>query len=297
MTTLQRLLAAACGLLVIGSACAAESCEDPRPLRFAVSPTSSANGLREQYKPLLASLEQRLGRRVVLSVPSSYQALISELLSGNVDLASMGPASYAIAKNQDPSVTAFATVQSIGGEFTQPGGHTYRSLLIALKGHGIARAQDLKGRDVMLSDPASTSGSVIPRKEFGDQVRMSLEQYFGKLGYSGSHDRSLETLKKGYVDAVFVASVQVDRAIRAKMLAPADIVVLWQSQPIPFDPFIYRGALCPALRDKIRSAFLASGADAGPVLEKLYADSFVAVEDQEYSYLRSILSSSTVTPE
>ncbi|HTH94746.1 MAG TPA: phosphate/phosphite/phosphonate ABC transporter substrate-binding protein [Rhodocyclaceae bacterium] len=275
---------------LFSAAVAAPPCDDPNPLRFSMAPSVKMNQLLAEYQPLIDQLEQSLGRKVVVVQPASYNTVIAEMLSGNVDLASMGPASYSIAKSRDPSITAFATWTLKGGTFIKAGSNTYNSLLVTLKVRGIHTIADLKGKSVVLSDPASTSGAVIPRAEFGESIGQPLETYFAKVGYSGSHDRSLEMLKKGYVDAAFVASQRVDDALNKGLLSANEITILWRSRPILHDPFVYRGNLCPALQEKIRQTFLNGGGDIQKLLTAFHAERFVEVNDDDYKYIRQVLS-------
>ncbi|NWG86924.1 MAG: phosphate/phosphite/phosphonate ABC transporter substrate-binding protein [Hydrogenophilaceae bacterium] len=245
------------GLSISSAHASANDCDDPNPLRFSLIPRTDLAKQLEDHRPLLQHLERTLGRKVVVIQPSSYSTVIEGLLAGTVDLASMGPASYSIARNRDPSITAFATWTMQAGTFGKAAAHTYYSLLITRRDRGLNDLAAFKGRSLSLTDPASTSGSVIPREEFGRMVGMRLEDYFGRVTYSGSHDRSIEAIRRGYADAAFVASEHLDEAIRQRRIDMGELTVLWRSSPIPHDPLVYRGKLCDGLKGKIRQAFLA----------------------------------------
>ncbi|MEW6765498.1 MAG: phosphate/phosphite/phosphonate ABC transporter substrate-binding protein [Pseudomonadota bacterium] len=266
------------------------ACEDPSPLRFGLIPRTNLAQQMEDHRPLFTQLEKTLGRKVVVVQGSSYGTVIEGLLAGTIDLASMGPASYALAKNRGPSITAFMTWTMQGGHFIEPGSPTYNSLLIVREDSNLRDIGDLKGRNLSLTDPASTSGVVIPRAEFSRALGKRLEEHFGRITYSGSHDRSIDALMKGYVDAAFVASEHLENAVRAGVLKGNDVRVLWRSSPIPHDPFVYRGELCPELREKIREAFLSDSPETRRMLTNLKAEHFVPITDEAFSYLQDILS-------
>jgi phosphonate transport system substrate-binding protein len=272
------------------AAAAPEPCDDPKPLRFSLVPRTELGKLLDEYRPLLDHLEKTLGRKVAVIQPSSYSTVIEGLLAGSIDLASMGPASYALAKNRDPSLMPFVTWTMQGGTFVKAGAHYYNSLLIAKQGGNLNDIASLKGRSIGLIDPASTSGAVIPREEFGRLVGKRLEDYFGQLTYSGSHDRSIEAVRKGYTDAAFVASEHLDEAIRRGRVEARELKVLWQSKPIPHDPFVYRGKLCAPLKEKIRQVFLTDSPEIRRVLANLKADRFISVTDQDYRELQDVMS-------
>lgn len=287
MSRLARVLA---GLALLAGCHAAAACDDPDPLRFSLIPRTDPVRQLAEHRPLLRHLERSLGRRVVAVQPSSYGSVIEGLLGHGIDLASMGPASYAIARNRDPSITPFATWTMQGGRYVREGAHYYHSLLIVRRDGGIHSLADLRGARVSLTDPASTSGAVLPRTEFGRRIGRRIEDFFGDVTYSGSHDRSIAGLRQGYVDAAFVASEHLDQAVRDGRIDAEAIRVLWQSGPIPHDPFVYRGRLCPELQARIRQAFLADSPDMAAMLHNLKARRFLPVGDEAYRDLRAVLS-------
>lgn len=268
---------------------AGEVCENPYPLRFSLIPRTDLVKQMEEHRPLLQHLERKLDRKIVIVQSSSYGTVIEGLLANTIDLASMGPASYAIARNRDPSITPFVTWTMQAGHFVKQGAHSYNSLLIVRSDSAFMRVGELRKRRISLTDPASTSGGVIPRAEFSKLIGQSLEEFAGGVTYSGSHDRSISALKKGQVDAAFVASEHLDQAIREGRIKAEELRVLWESSPIPHDPFVYRGKLCPELKARIREAFMADTTEIKAMLNNLKGERFVEVTDETYRQLRETL--------
>jgi len=279
-------------LLIAGNFAMAvqDGCENPVPLRFSLIPRTDLVKQMEEHRPLLQYLERALGRKITVIQPSSYGTVIEGLLASTIDLASMGPASYAIARNRDASLTPFVTWTMQGGTFVKKGAHSYNSLLIVLRNSGFKVIDDLKNRRISLTDPASTSGGVLPRAEFSKVIGHPLNEFAGSLSYSGSHDRSIAALRKSKVDAAFVASEHLDQAIREGRINADEIRVLWESSPIPHDPFVFRGKLCPELKEKIQEAFMADTPEIRAMLFNLKGERFVPVTDDVYRQLREILS-------
>jgi phosphonate transport system substrate-binding protein len=283
------LLGAILFMSVLQASAAPTSCEDPSPLRFSLVPRTDLAKLLDEYRPLLSLMEGTLGRKVIVIHPSSYGAVVEGLVAGTIDVASMGPASYSIARNRDPSIVPFVTWTMQGGTFVKAGAHFYHSLLITRSARNFKEVTALKGLSVSLTDPASTSGAVIPREELRTLTGMRLEEFFGQVTYSGSHDRSIESVKKGYTDAAFVASEHLDDAIRQNRIDARELRVIWQSSPIPHDPFVYRGKLCQPLRDKIRQIFLTDSPEIRKLLTNLKADRFVPVTEMDFRQLQELL--------
>jgi phosphonate transport system substrate-binding protein len=278
-------------LLAHGSllAAAPSKCEDPDPLRFSLIPRKDPIKQFEEHRPLLRHLEKKLGRRISIVQVSSYSTVIEGLVANSIDLASMGPGSYAIARSRDDSITPFVTWTMQGGTFVKSGAHTYNSLLIVLASSNFKRIEDLRTRNISLTDPASTSGAVIPRAEFSKTIGQSLDDFAGRVSYSGSHDRSLIALSKRQVDAAFVASEHLDQAIRDGLIKVEEIRLLWESSAIPHDPFVYRGKLCPELKAKIRDAFNSDAPEMQEMLRNLKGERFVPVTDDAYRQIREVM--------
>lgn len=265
----------------------AADCEDPKPLRFAQVPQKKAELMSSQFLPLHRHLEKTLGRRVEVINSPSYGAVVEGLLLGNIDLADLGPAAYAMAKSRNADIVAFASFAGQHGVLFDTA-RGYHSVLVTRAARPFDTIERLRGATVSLTDPASTSGALFPRREIARLTGMPLERYFRRVSYAGSHDRAIEALQKDAVDAAFVSSTRIDEMIRSGQLRRDELWVLWQSALIPFDPFLYRGTLCKALTDKIRHAFLVDTDALQPMFDALHRPGFIAVDDDTYRTIREI---------
>lgn len=265
----------------------AATCEDPKSLRLSLVPDKNMAERIAEYQPLIRVLEQVLSRRVEIISASSYGTVVEGLLAGNIDLAELGPASYVQAKSRDHQVTAFASrIQGVGTH--TPSGAHYQSLLIV---RGDKRFDDLarlQGASVSLVDPASTSGALVPRNAMAALTGVPLERYFGRVTFSGSHDRAIVAVQKGLVDAAFVASTRLDDALRKGTVLAPEIKVLWKSVPLPNDPFVYRAQLCAPVVEKIKQAFFTESTSLQDMFRRLNTEGFAPVNDDAYEEIRKI---------
>jgi phosphonate transport system substrate-binding protein len=282
----KSILAGVAGLLCIGHAWAA-SCEDPKTLRFSVIPDKNLEVRIAEYRPLIHVMERVLGRRVEVIPASSYGTVIEGLLAGNIDVAELGPASYAQAKSRDAGVTAFASPIQRTGPHTDSGSQ-YASLLVVRRDKGFDSLARLQGASVSLVDPASTSGALVPRHAMTALTGMPLERYFGRVTFAGSHDRAIQAVQKGFVDAAFIASTRLDDALRSGLVRPDELSVRWKSVPLPNDPFVYRSQLCPSVVDKIKQAFFMENSSLQDMFRRLNTEGFVPVTDEKYQEIRRI---------
>lgn len=267
---------------------ARESCESPPTLRFSLVPAGDIDAQLKAYQPLFKRIELMTGKSVTVVRPSSYASVTEGLLSGNIDIATLGPAGYIATRQADPNLTPFATIEKQAGIFQTPGPYYHALLIVRADGRYQSIAQ-LKGRHLALTDPGSTSGSLLPRRQFQPVIGMPLDKYFGQISHSGGHTKSVAALARSEVDAAFVASTNLDNAIHSGIIAHHKVKVLWQSAPIAYDPFVYRGQLCETLKRQIRAAFLTDAAALKPVLDDLRAVAFVPIGDEHYDDVRLAL--------
>ncbi|RAM64028.1 phosphonate ABC transporter substrate-binding protein [Herbaspirillum rubrisubalbicans] len=267
------------------------ACERPQRLRFSFVPQGRGNDQQTALNPLIEELRERLKMPVDVVVPTSYGSVVEGLIAGAVDVARLGPASYVTARKGDPQITPFASMQQVEPNFAAQGGvsSVYYALLITRQQGPYDSVASLKGKVLVLADPESTSGSLIPRHIFARQYKLQLDQYFSRIGYSGNHEQSVMAVLQRHADAAFVASTNLSRMISDGKLKKSDLRVLWRSAPIPFDPFVYRGQLCADIRQTIRAVFLDKNAlRVRLTLDNLRATHFVPVRDADYQIIRAL---------
>lgn len=276
-----------CLFLVSGLASAAD-CDNPKPLRIAQVPQINRDMMLAQYQPLYQHLEMLLKRKVEVVQASSYTAVVEGLIDGTVDVAELGPAAYAQAKKRGADIVAFAAFSGQRGTlFDLSKG--YRAILVARSERNIDKLEKLKGATISLVDPASTSGALYQRFMIQQQTGMPLERYFGRISFAGSHDRALEAVKLGLTDAAFIANTKFDTAVTSGKLAPNELSIVWQSELIPMDPFVYRKKLCRSVIEPVVSAFLGDQMPLRPMLEMMKRpDGFMAVSDENYKKIREL---------
>lgn len=259
-------------------------------LRIAIIPNTnkSLEVLQREYQPLLSLLQRALEMPVdLVPASNSYESVVDAIVSGGVDIAWLGPASYIMAHRRDPRIEPFASLTISPGYFT-PAGHHYQSLLLTRRST-FTTIQALHGTQIALSDPASTSGSMVPNVEFSAKTGMPLTDFFSSVVYAGSHDKALDKLLEGKVQAAFVASVEVDAYLRAGRISHDTFDVLWRSQPIYYSPYVFSGSLCPALKERVRFAMLNSPQELSSFLNYQDATGLVPASHAEYESLQRML--------
>ena len=267
----------------------AATCENPEALTLAIIPTEESVAELQLYKPVTDRMEKLTGKKIQFFMPTSYASVVEGLLSKFVDVAVLGPYSYVIANSKDKSIEVFATYAKRPGHM-QEEGPGYRGVLISKRGSKFTSIDSLKGSTLGLTDPGSTSGNLMPRVAFTKVIGKDLEKFFGKVVYTGSHELSSVAVVKGKVDAAFVATHRFDNVVNKGEASLDGVNILWKSDPIPQDPFVYRNTLCGNIKAKIRETFLGLKGQPGSkqFLDNVKSNTFVRMSSDDYNIIRDL---------
>ncbi len=287
LTTLICFLTIFFSLMLFGNSFA--ECENPDTLTFSIIPTEETIQELTIYKPVIDYLSKMTGKKVEFYMPTSYSTVVEALIGKWVDVAVLGPYSYVIANSKDPDVTVFATYAKKPG-YIQEEGPGYKAALITKKDSQFTTVDSIKGSVIGLTDPASTSGNLVPRVVFTKVINQPLEDYFKKIVYTGGHDLSTMAVFEGKVDAAFVATHRFDNVVERGMVKKEDFNYLWYSPAVPQDPFVYRGSLCPELKQKIEETFLTLQNEpaCAAFLENVKSNKFVKMTSADYDVIRDL---------
>jgi len=267
----------------------AATCENPEALTLAIIPTEESVAELQLYKPVTDRMENLTGKKIQFFMPTSYASVVEGLLSKFVDVAVLGPYSYVIANSKDKTIEVFATYAKRPGHM-QEEGPGYRGVLISKRGSKFTSIDSLKGSTLGLTDPGSTSGNLMPRVAFTKVIGKDLEKFFGKVVYTGSHELSSVAVVKGKVDAAFVATHRFDNVVNKGEASLDGVNILWKSDPIPQDPFVYRNTLCENIKAKIRETFLDLKGQPGAkkFLDNVKSNTFVKMSSDDYNIIRDL---------
>jgi phosphonate transport system substrate-binding protein len=128
--------------------------------------------------------------------------------------------------------------------------------------------EDLKGKNIGLVDPNSTSGNNVPRYML-DKMKINPENYFGKVVFTGSHENAVLALAQGTVDVVANAWNADDDSYLTRMIGKgmlknadgssmkvSDFRIILKSDPILNGPLTYLSDLPADAKEAISKAFL-----------------------------------------
>lgn len=270
LVVLAVAVAAVAVTVATGASAARKSVCPNGQVNFGVEPYDSGAKFTAAYESLTKVLSTNLGCPVKLVVTSNYTAEVEAMRAGKLDVAEFGPLGYIFAHQLSKAmpVAVFATKNK------KP--VTYTAAIWIPTDSTITSVAGLKGHTLALSDPASTSGNLLPLYAM-EKAGLNPSKDV-KIQYAGGHPQSLLALTNGKVDAAEVNSQQQATAVAAGQFDTSKFKVLWRSAPLPNDPITVRGSLPAAFQTALKGALLKMtpaqlklvdtelGVDSGPMI-------------------------------
>jgi phosphonate transport system substrate-binding protein len=263
-------------LLSLSVAPAQAQGRDPSRLRVALLPDENASTLIQNAQPLKKYLEETLKKDIELIVTTDYSSMIEAMRFGRIEIAYFGPFSYVLAKSRAPEIEPFA----VGVERGAP---TYNSVLIANSEGPVKSLNDIRGRPFAFGDQASTSSHLAPRAHLLKRANLDGSKDYQPV-HVGTHDAVARAVQAGQIPAGALSKAIYDNLVARKTIDPSKLITLDLSDPIPNYPIVMQGNLAPALKEKIRAAFLEM--KDKEVLKSFRVEGFVATNDRAYDILR-----------
>jgi phosphonate transport system substrate-binding protein len=193
--TLLAGLAAGAATTAVATAARAQSWQSKYPeLVLAVVPAENASGVTDRWTPYIAYLSKQLGVKVTLRIANDYAAVIEGQRSGNVHIGYYGPASFARARMTGVNTDAFVI------DVNSDGTKGYYSVFYVMAKSPYKTVKDLKGKNLGLVDPNSTSGYNMPLYALDKLGIPAADTYFDKILTTGSHENAVIALAQGTVD-------------------------------------------------------------------------------------------------
>ena len=199
-----------------------------------------------KVKELEAELSKRLSEKVVLVVPQDYVALSKAFEKGELSFAILPPL---LAVKLETTTPLRYLLKKVYGQ-----SEYYYSAVVVLATSKQKSLKSLKGKRIGFVDKESGSGYLYPRqmlKQAGLAAGSYVESFWG------THEKALEALVRGDVDAV---GVWADDALSKEgawtkfaetLPKKVKFNALMTSEPIPNDPLVVREDFHKAYPSKV----------------------------------------------
>jgi len=272
----RRIVLAGIASLAFAVSASAEDWKAKYPeITFAVVPAENASGVTERYTPFVNYLSKELGIKVNLRIANDYAAVIEGQRAGNIQLAYYGPASFSRARLTGVKTDAFAI------DVNADGSKGYYSVFYVLAKSPYQKLEDMKGKNLGLVDPNSTSGNNMPRFKL-NQMGVDPETFFSQVVFTGSHENAVLALAQGTVDVAAnwwnadddsnLTRMLNKNMVKSKDGTPLkkeDFRIIVKSDLIINSPYAYLSDLPDDMKAAIKQAFLKAAEKDAEAFKKL----------------------------
>jgi phosphonate transport system substrate-binding protein len=246
------------------------------PLRVGLIPNENPEEVEAQYQPLEDYLNKKLGREVELSVPTTYNAVVEAMVSGELDLAYFGGLTYVQARQRADVHPLFTEVNP------RTGTTKYRSVIIVPADSDVRKVEDLRGEDFAFGSVSSTSGSLYPSimlQQNGIDYRKDL----GEVIYTGGHDTTAQAVANGQVAAGGLEDRILYDLREEGVIGKNKVRVIEESAPIEGYPWVVRDDLPDKDEQGLTDAYL--NIKDPELLDLLRAEDYKRVQASDYDYV------------
>jgi len=232
---------------------------------------------RKRYEPLAEYLTFKTGIKIMLRTLVTYENIIENLQSQNLDAVFLGSFAGALALKK-------IGVRPIARPEYPNGTSTYNGLIFTRKDSGIASAQDMKGKTFAFADKGTTAGWLLPLHYFQENNITDPASWFGKLYFSGTHEDAILDVLNGKADigaaknTVYKSMAQTDQRL------DRELEILVTSPPVPENALLVFPDVEESLQEKLRVILLGMHLDdeGKKALQALGAAKFIETSPQDY---------------
>lgn len=285
MNVFSKALASLALLLLALPAGCGKDASKSKTFTISAIPDQDPEKLQRLYGGVASYLSKELGVSVVYRPVTDYTASVTAFKVGELDMVWYGGLTGVQARVQVPGAHAIAQ-RDIDAQF--------HSVFIVNKKSDISDLAGLKGHTFTFGSESSTSGRLMPQY-FLEQAGIKLDDFKGKNGFSGSHDKTIKLVAAGAYDAGALNEQVWKQYVQKNAPELEQVRLLWTSPPF----HDYHWVIHPSVEtrygadfiEKVRGALLkldGSNPEHKPVLELFGAIRFIPTEDGNYSQIEAI---------
>jgi len=194
-------------------------------LRFSAIPDQNSTELKEKFDALASHMSQKLGVKVQYVPATDYKASVEMFKNGDIQLAWFGGLTSVQARQAVPGARAIAQ-----GD-TDP---RFVSYFVANKDAPIQPSasfpMDLNKLSFTFGPASSTSGRLMPEYYIRKNTGKSPAEFFGREpSFSEGHDKTLELVEAGKVQAGVVNFEVYDKRVADGKTDPKVVRVIWKT--------------------------------------------------------------------
>ncbi|MPY97382.1 MAG: putative selenate ABC transporter substrate-binding protein [Actinophytocola sp.] len=284
------MLLAACGQSP-GDPRGSAGSDGEKVLTIGAIPDQDPQVLQRQFSTLSAYLGDKLGVEVKYLPVTDYTASVTAFQRGDLQLVFFGGLTGVQARTQVPGAIPLAQ-RDIDADFS--------SVFIANTKAGIEPfdsldgLRKLAGNSFTFGSDTSTSGRLMPQ-HFLSEAGMSIDDFSGDPGYSGSHDKTAKLVEAGTYQTGALNSSVWDELVDADKIDTSTVREVFRTPPYHDYHWVARPdideQLGDGMTDKIKEALLGlDGSDATEkkILDMFQAGSFIDTAPGNYAQIEQV---------
>lgn len=214
-----------------------------------ILPLRNPSTMLDRFSGVEEYLREETGLNIKLKFyPTSgdiggYTTVVRDVANGVTSFAYLASVTTVQANGNGP-VIPFVCAQKGGSP-------TYQGDLVVKEDSPYQKLEDLKGKKVSGTSKSSTSGNLMPLAML-QQKSIDSETYFDEgMMYLGSHDKAVDAVLLGKVDACFINEATFDK-YKEKGLRS-----IWRHDPVPEFPFVVNTEkVSPEVIELVKTALL-----------------------------------------
>lgn len=259
MLTLTRrgLVAALVSLALVSPALSQDWREQYPELTIGISSGENETDAIARNQPYADYLSRELGVPVKMIRGTDYAAVIEAMRAGHVQIASVGPAAYALARK-----IMGEDIAPVAVTLDNEGNLGYHSVIAVRADSPYQSLEDIKGKSFAFADPNSTSGYAVPSYYLATELGTTADEYFSEVAFSGGHEQSVMALVNGTFEAVAThwrneTAGNIQNMEKKGLIPAGSTRIIWTSPVIPNTPVMINTTLPQELQDEFKAALMA----------------------------------------
>ena len=245
-----------------------------KEVSFGVYTSDKPSSMYKKFNSVINYIQKKVNDKgldvtIKIKILPSYDSAIKGLAEGSFDFGRFGPASYIIAKKQNPDIRLLCMEHKKGKK-------RFKGVFIIQKKSMLSTLADLKGKRIAFGDKNSTIGRFLSQATL---VKAGINSKdLASWNYLGRHDKVALAVAAGNYDAGPVK----ENTFR-KYAEKRGLKALSEFSNVT-KPWVARAGLDPQIYNILRETLL--GLKDKEVLKKLKQDGFMPATDSDYNFVR-----------
>ena len=282
MNSIIRRIIISTSLTALISSFSTAALSAPKTLAFSAIPDQDQSLLIKRFGKIADYLTQKLGIPVKYVPVKSYSAAITAFRNNQIQLAWFGGLSGVRARLLVPGSEAI----SQGQEDTQ-----FQTYFIAHHSSGLKASDEfpksISQHTFTFGSKGSTSGRLMPEFYIRENLKMSPNDAFKRVGFSGNHSRTIALVQTGAYQVGATNYKVWEKEMAAGKIDSSKVSVIWKTPSYPDYQWSIRGDVNKqwgeGFKARVQQALLDMKDPA--LLEAFPRSSFIKANNNDYQLI------------